>query len=61
MLLSRRSSVTSATSAVPNLPNFPRNLVPDFTHYLSERPEMTSHSGKPRKAKTMKGKLSYEK
>jgi hypothetical protein len=21
--------------------NFPRNLAPDFTHYLSERPEMT--------------------
>jgi hypothetical protein len=22
--------------------NFPRNLTPDFTHYLSERPEMSS-------------------
>jgi len=23
-------------------PNFLRNLAPDFTHYLSERPEMSS-------------------
>ena len=35
--------------------HFPRNLTPDFTHYLSERPKMTSNGGKPRKAKTMKG------
>ena len=32
----------SATSAVPNLPNFPRYLAPDFTHYISERLEMTT-------------------
>jgi hypothetical protein len=25
--------------------NFPRNLAPDFTHYFSERPEVTSHRG----------------
>ena len=28
--------------------------------YFGERPEMTSHGGKPRKAKTMKGNNSYE-
>jgi hypothetical protein len=37
------------------IPNIPRNLAPDFTHYLSERPEMTFHGGKPRKTKTIKG------
>jgi hypothetical protein len=43
-----------------SLYNFPRNLAPDFTHYLSERPELTSHRGKPKKAKTNERKLSYE-
>ena len=32
-----------------------------FYGYLSERPEMTSHGGKPRKAKNNERKLSYEK
>jgi hypothetical protein len=35
---------------------FPRNLAPDFTHYLSERPELTSHDEEARKAKTTKEK-----
>jgi hypothetical protein len=30
---------------------FSRNLVPDFTHYLSERPEMNSQDESSRKAK----------
>src|SRR5947207_14067189 len=34
--------------------NFPRNARPDFTEYLSERPEMSSHGEKPRKAKQRK-------
>src|SRR5438552_11663617 len=65
-------SVTSAPSAVSPLQqsmnpiqrgetNFPRNETPNSTEYTSERPEMTSHGGKPRKAKTRKGKLVYEK
>jgi hypothetical protein len=29
-------------STIQRFPNFPRNLAPDFTHYISERPEMTS-------------------
>jgi hypothetical protein len=60
MLLSGRSLMTSATSAVPNVANFPRNARPNLTEYLSERPEMTSHGGKPRKAKTMKENNTYE-
>ena len=38
--------------ACRNFPNFPRNLAPDFTHYLSERPETTSHDEESKKAKT---------
>jgi len=34
--------------------NFPRNASPNFTKYLTERPEMTFRSGKSWKAKTMK-------
>jgi hypothetical protein len=37
---------------------FSRNLAPDFTHYLSERPEMSSQDESSRKAKTMKGNLN---
>jgi len=40
---------------------FPRNLTPDFLQYISERPELTSHGGKSKKAKTTKRKLKYEK
>jgi len=40
--------------------NFPRNARPNFTEYLSERPEMSSHAEKSRKAKTMKVNNSYE-
>jgi hypothetical protein len=36
-------------------PNFPRNARPNPTEYLSERPEMSSHGEKSRKAKTTKG------
>jgi hypothetical protein len=31
--------------------HFPRNLAPDFLQYMVERPEVTSHEGKPKKAK----------
>ena len=41
--------------------SFRRNLQLVSVLYTSERPEMTSHGGKPRKAKTRKGKLVYEK
>jgi hypothetical protein len=37
------------------LPQFSRNLAPQFTHYLNERPDMTSNHEKSKKAKTMKG------
>jgi hypothetical protein len=40
---------------------FSRNLARDFTHYLSERPEMSSQDESSRKAKTMKGKLKMQK
>jgi hypothetical protein len=41
--------------------NFPRNLAPDFLQYMAERPEMTSHDGMSKKAKTTnKMKLKYE-
>jgi hypothetical protein len=47
-------SVAAATEGwfFKRFPNFPRNLAPDFTHYLSERPEMTSpwHAGASAKA-----------
>jgi len=35
---------------------FPRNLSPDFLQYMGERPQMTFHDGKLKKAKTTKGK-----
>jgi hypothetical protein len=34
--------------------NFPRNSQPNFAQYISERPELTSHGEKPKKAKTTK-------
>jgi len=37
-----------------------RNESLNPAEYLSERPEMTSHGGKPRKAKTMEGNKTYE-
>ena len=41
----------------------PRNLAPDFTQYLSERPEMSSQDESSRKAKTTrkKNKMKEEK
>jgi len=32
---------------------FPRNFAPDFTHYSSERPEMSFSNEKSKNAKTM--------
>jgi len=32
--------------------NFPRNISPDFLHYIAERPEMVSHDEEAQKAKT---------
>jgi hypothetical protein len=40
--------------AIRKFPNFPRNLAPEFTHYLSERPEMSSQDESSPKAKTRK-------
>jgi len=34
---------------------FPRNLTRDFTHYLREQPEMSSHDEASKKAKTVEG------
>src|SRR5205823_5347313 len=39
---------------------FSRNLALVSVLYVSERPEMTSHDGKPRKAKTRKGNYNHE-
>jgi hypothetical protein len=39
---------------------FARNVGPNLTEYLSERPEMSSHGEKSRKAKTTKGYNTYE-
>jgi hypothetical protein len=40
--------------------NFPGNAPPNFTEYLSERPEMIPHDEKLKKAKTMEGNNTYE-
>jgi hypothetical protein len=40
-------------------PNFPRKGSKNFTQYPSERPEMTTHDERPKKAKTRK-KLNNE-
>jgi len=37
---------------------FPRNLTPNFRLYIRERPEMTSHDEKSKKAKKVKKSLS---
>jgi len=40
---------------------FQHNLALVSVLYIGERPEMTSHGGKPTKAKTTKGKIKNEK
>jgi len=40
-------------------PNFPRKRSQNFTQYSCERPEMTTHDERPKKAKTRK-KLNNE-
>ncbi len=42
---------------VKNFSFFLRNLTSDFLQYIGERPEMASHDGTSKKAKTRKGKL----
>jgi hypothetical protein len=37
------------------LPNFARNLAPEFTHYISERPEMTSSKQGVKEGNNKKG------
>jgi len=39
---------------------FSRNLAPDFTHYLSERPEMSSQDESSQKAKPTRKKSKME-
>ena len=39
-------------------PNFPRNLARDFLQYTCERPEMTTQSEEPKKAKTINGRCN---
>jgi hypothetical protein len=41
-------------AAIAKPHNFPRNTRPNFAQYISERPEMTFHGGKPKKVKTTK-------
>ena len=55
--LSRRSLGVGGSAVAPN---FPRNLAPDFGQYISERLEMISQDEKSPKAKTVKGKNTYE-
>jgi len=57
--LSRRSF--GGGGLLKKFPNFPRKAFKIFTQYFSERPKMTSHSGKARKAKTTKGKIESTK
>jgi len=49
------TQTTSVKFVVPKLfCAFPRNEPANPAEYLNERPEMTSHGGKPKKAKTTK-------
>jgi len=49
---------THAPFAFSGFLNVPRNLTPNFRLYIRERPEMTSHDEKSKKAKKVKNKLS---
>jgi hypothetical protein len=40
---------------------FPRNLAPDFTHYLSEQPEMSSHDEASKKGQNNESKIMKQK
>src|SRR5206468_10618169 len=51
------TSVRTADSVVPPLLNLPRNLAPDFTHYISERPEMSSQRREIKESQNKKEKL----
>jgi hypothetical protein len=54
-------SVSSAESVVPTtLLHFPHNEPPNFTEYLSERPEMTPHDENSKKAGIMKASYVCE-
>ena len=57
------SSVSSAKFVVPKrFPKFPRNRQPHFAQYIGERPELTSHGEKSKKAKNNnKRKIKNEK
>jgi len=44
-----------ALAAIAKPYNFPRNSRPNFAQYKSERPELTSHDEKSKKAKQQKG------
>src|SRR5438552_17467187 len=43
---------------IRGFPNFPHNTRPNLAQYISERPKVTSHHEKPKKAKTDKKKSS---
>jgi len=50
----------SAVQRFDDFPNFPRNLAPDFTHYMSERLEMTSSKQGVKEGRNKKRKLNHE-
>jgi len=43
-----------ALTDLTHLRIFPRNLAPDFTHYLTEQLEISTHDEESQKPKTMK-------
>ena len=49
-----RIRCNSVSLEITAAPNFPRNLAPDFTHYISERPEMTSHGWEAKEGQNQK-------
>ncbi len=59
-VLIRYIRVIRGLSALTRFPNFPRNLAPDFTHYMSERPEMTSSKQGVKEGQNNRRKLNHE-
>jgi hypothetical protein len=53
------SAAGTAASTARGL-HFLRNAPQNFTEYLSERPEISSHDENSKKAKTTKGNHTYE-
>src|SRR6267143_5616509 len=56
-----RPGAVQRTATVKFFANFPCYLAPDFTHYLSERLEMSSRRREIKEGQNKKRKLVYEK